>query len=102
MYRIDHKDAIVLEHMVRRMYGCDRFGISGLADADYFERNPIQAAVLVVACIYAKEWERNSNKYEQFLSNYETFFDSSDETDVEEKVQQYIKELQAIVDSCLE
>ena len=54
MFRITHNDAIELEHQVRRLYGCDRGGVSGMAEADYFEGHPIQAAVLVVSYIYAK------------------------------------------------
>ena len=53
MFRINHNDEIELEHEVRRLYGCDRGGVSGMADADYFEGHPIQAAVLVVSYIHA-------------------------------------------------
>lgn len=42
MIRIAHNDAIALEHEDRRLYGRNREGISGMADGDYFEENPIQ------------------------------------------------------------
>lgn len=34
MFRIEHGDAIELESIVRRLFNCDRSGVSGLADAD--------------------------------------------------------------------
>ena len=46
---INHNDAIELERVVRELYGWDRGGASGMIDADYFGKKPIQAAVLVVA-----------------------------------------------------
>lgn len=57
MFRINHNEAIELEYQVRKLYGCDRAGVSGMADADYFEGHPIQAAVLVVAYVHAKGLE---------------------------------------------
>ena len=37
--RINHNDAIELEFQVRRLFNCDRSGVSGLADADYLNPN---------------------------------------------------------------
>ena len=30
MFKINHNDAIELEHIVRRLYSCDRGGVSGI------------------------------------------------------------------------
>ena len=32
MFRINHNEAIELEHQVRRLYDCDRGGVSGMVD----------------------------------------------------------------------
>ena len=54
MFKISHNDAIELEHLVCRLFNCDRAGVSGLADADNFESRPMDAAVMVVSFIHAK------------------------------------------------
>lgn len=98
MFRINHNDAITLEHEVRRLYGCDRAGVSGMADADYFEGHPIQAAVLVVAYIHANKLENEPYQYDEFLCKYETIFEYPEENDAVNQVQNYIDELEKIVD----
>ena len=98
MFRINHNDAIALEREVRRLYGCDRAGVSGMADADYFEGHPIQAAVLVVAYIHAKKLENGPYQYDEFLCKYETIFEYPEENDAVNQVQNYIDELEKIVD----
>lgn len=97
MYRINHNEAIELEHQVRRLYDCDRAGVSGMVDADNFEGNPIQAAVLVVAYIHAKGLELNSNQYDEFLHKYEVIFNYPEENDASREVRNYIEELKSIV-----
>ena len=69
MFKIEHNDAIALEYEVRRLYGCDRSGVSGLADAD------------------------------DFLCKYDTIFKFPEEYDVANEVENYIKELADIVDN---
>lgn len=98
MYRINHNDAIELEHQVRRLYKCDRAGVSGMADADYFEGNPILAAVLVVAYVHAHGLESGPYQYDEFLHKYEVIFEYPDENDAAKEVRNYINELGAIVD----
>lgn len=97
MFRINHNDAIELEHYVRKLYGCDRGGVSGMADADYFEGRPIQAAVLVVSYIYANHRESGPCQFDEFLNKYETIFDFPDENNAADQVRNYIKELSSIV-----
>lgn len=102
MYRINHNDAIELEHQVRRLYDCDRAGVSGLADADYFEGNPIQAAVLVVAYVHAHGLETGPYQYDEFLRKYEVIFEYPEENDAAKEVRNYIDELRNIVDTYVE
>ena len=98
MFTINHNDAIVLEHMVRSLYGCDRGGVSGMVDADYFDDKPIQAAVLIIAYLYAKDLVDNPYEYDEFLHKYETIFDYPDENDAKNEVQNYIEDLRFIID----
>ncbi len=98
MFRITHSDAIVLESEVRRLFNCDRAGVSGLADADNFESRPMDAAVMVVSYIYAKELQSNETQFDEFLSKYDTIFRYPEENDAEHEVGNYIKELSKIID----
>lgn len=98
MYIINHNDATELEYQVRRLYKCDRGGVSGLVDADYFERHPVQAAVLVVAYIYAKELDSEPYQFDEFLTKYENIFEYPEESDMPAEVKNYIEELGSIVD----
>ncbi|MBQ9662782.1 MAG: hypothetical protein IJV40_06490 [Oscillospiraceae bacterium] len=48
--RVSHNDAIVLEGIVCRVYGLhDRGGMGGFIDADHFESQPFDAALLALA-----------------------------------------------------
>ena len=50
MFRINHNDAIELEHQVRRLYKCDRAGVSGLADVNITVRQSRQSGVARATC----------------------------------------------------
>lgn len=101
MYRIQHGDAVSLELIVRRLFKCDREGVSGLADADNFEYRPMDAAVMIVSYIYAKELDTDEKKYHKFLDKYDTIFNYPDENNAANEVKNYITELERIVDMYL-
>ena len=97
MFRVTHNEAIELEYQVRRLYGCDRSGVSGLADADHFESRPMDAAIIVVSYIHAKGLQYSETEYDEFLSKYDTIFRYPDENDAKIEVRNYINELSEIV-----
>lgn len=101
MFRIKHNDAIALEHQVRRLFKCDRAGVSGLADADNFESRPMDAAVMVMSYIYAKGLQSSETQYDEFLCKYDTIFSYPDENNAEQEVQDYIDELTGIIEDYL-
>ena len=98
MFNINHNDAIELEQLVRRLYDCDRGGVSGMVDADYFDDKPIQAAVLVIAYLYARDLVSNPYEYDEFLHKYETVFDYPDENNAKAEIRNYIEDLRFIVE----
>lgn len=98
MLTINHNQAIELEYQVRRLYKCDRSGISGLAEADYFGHKPIQAAVFIIAYIYEHKLETGPYQYDEFLYKYENIFDNPEDNDIAKEVCNYIKDLSSIVD----
>ena len=50
--RIKHGDAVVLEAIVRGVFNCERGGMGGLIDADHFEREPFDAAIIAIAPLW--------------------------------------------------
>lgn len=98
MFVISHNDAIELESQVRRLFNCDRAGVSGLADADNFETHPMDAAVMVISYIHAKGLQSCETQYDEFLSKYNTIFTYPDENDAKSEVRNYISELTKIVE----
>lgn len=101
IFRIAHGEAIELESIVRRLFNCDRAGVSGLADADNFESRPMDAAVMVVSYIHARGLQYTETEYDEFLCKYDTIFRYPDENDAKNEVRNYIDELSAIVDKYL-
>ena len=101
MFRIKHGDAITLESQVRRLFKCVRAGVSGLANADNFESRPMDAAIMVVSYIHAKGLQSSETQYDEFLCKYDTIFNYPDENDANNEVQNYIDELEAIIEQYL-
>lgn len=97
MLKINHNIAIELERQIRRLYKCDRAGVSGLADADNFESNPLDAAKLVVCYIHAKELQRSETQYDEFLHKYEMIFTYPEENDAVNCVDEYVDDITKIV-----
>ena len=96
MLRIKHSDAIMLEHIVRNLYKCDRAGVSGLADADNFEQRPFDAAIMIVCFIHAHNLQQSETQFDSFLCEYEAFFNSNEEDD--DKVNIFIDKLSNIAE----
>lgn len=98
MFSINHNDAITLEHIVTDLYGCERAGIAGLANADIFGDKPIYAGILVVSYLYAKGLSVDDKELSSLLNKYQVTFDYPDENNASGEVQNYIKDLKEIVD----
>jgi hypothetical protein len=98
MFNINHNDAITLEHTIRNLYGCDRAGIAGLANADVFEHYPMYAGVLAVAYFYAKRIPVDDNELDLFLNKYQVIFDYPDENDAAGAVKNYIADLKKVIE----
>ena len=98
MLRINHNEACDLEALVRRVYDCERYGIMGLADADYFEIHPLQAAILILAPKFQRSiWSRkNLPGVIEFLNKYEAYFESDSEYN-SSMVENYIDDLTKLV-----
>lgn len=102
MFRISHNEAIELEHQVRRLFNCNRGGISGLADADHFESRPLDAAIIVISYIHAKDLQWSETEYDDFLTKYDIIFRYPDENNAKNEVENYINDLSSIVDKYID
>ena len=95
--RIKHDEAILLEAIVRNIYGCERGGMGGYIDADHFEGQPFDAALIALAPL----WQRcEPHELDDFLFEWECAFRSGTEDDVD--VNEFIQQLGTIVDSLAE
>ena len=92
--RIEHNDAICIESIVRKVHDCERFGMAGIIDADYFENNPFDATIVALAPI----WKNiPKNILETFVNKWWIFKNEISELNIEE----YKKELSDIVNKYL-
>ena len=87
--RITHSDAIVLEGIVREVFNCDRAGMGGYIDADHFETEPFDAALIALAPLWKKadfyeiedflfKWEYELRKNEDNRVNVGAFINELD------------------------
>ena len=84
---IKHSEAFELEHIVRRVFNCDRFGVMGC---------PFDAAIVVFAPLY--KINNEIEEIEQFMDEFSCYFTFSDYQYSEEKVREYIDGLKNLVE----
>lgn len=82
--------AIVLESIVRKVHLCDRAGMGGYIDADHFETNPFDAALIAIAPIW-KTLPKET--IEDFLYRW----DCSLRKEADANISQFIQELRELV-----
>ncbi|MEE0212305.1 MAG: hypothetical protein UD750_00375 [Collinsella sp.] len=88
---INHNDAICLERIVREAFSCDRGGMGGLIDADHFEQEPFDAALILLTPLWLK---CRSKEIEEFLEKWGWVFQREELKDG--NVEEYIQELQRL------
>ena len=91
--RISHNDAIELENVVRQVFNCDRGGMGGYIDADHFEAQPFDAALIALAPL----WKRcDPHELDEFLYNWEYDLRRNEEEPVDIRV--FIRELRELIE----
>ena len=87
-----HGDAIVLEAIVRSVFSCDRGEMGGFIDADHFESQPFDAALIALAPL----WQNGDfNEIEDFLYYWGNAFRNEDIDNID--VHEYISQLDMLV-----
>ena len=89
---ISHNDAIVLESIVRKVHLCDLAGMGGYIDADNFETNPFDAALIALSPIW-KTLPKET--VEDFLYRWDCSLRKEDGDDA--NISQFIQELKELV-----
>lgn len=91
--RINHSDAIRLETIARSVYRCERGGMGGFIDADHFEGQPFDAALISLAPL----WQNTGFEIiEDFLYKWEHLL-RSNAAEEPVDVDAYIDELDNLV-----
>ena len=94
--RVSHNTALRLEEIVRRLFDYPvRGGMAGYIDADHFEREPFDAALIALSPL----WKR-IDKYEldDFLSKWDIIFRDDDYRQFDPiNEEEYIKELKNLL-----
>lgn len=98
MVKINHGDAMELEAIVRQVYGCERYGVYGLVNADVFENNPLLAITMVASFLCLNKLE--FNKIEEAIAKYRMVFENSNGFIDDREVKEYINDLKQIVKDC--
>ena len=94
--RIGHGDTISLERIVRRVFSCQRGGMGGYIDADHFESQPFDAALIALAPLWQKA---DFHEMEDFLFKWEYAFRKENEDSL--TTQSFIEELDNLVTNLL-
>lgn len=94
--RIDHGDAVSLEGIVRRVFACQRGEMGGYIDADHFESQPFDAALIALAPLWQKA---DFLEIEDFLFKWEYALRKENEDGLSAK--SYIEELDNLVTNLL-
>lgn len=94
--RINHGDAVSLEGIVRRVFECQRGDMGGYIDADHFESQPFDAALIALAPLWKKA---DFHEMEDFLFKWEYALRKENEDGL--SVEAYIEELDNLVSNLL-
>ena len=90
--RIDHSDAIELESIVRKIFSCQRGEMGGYIDADHFESEPFDAALIALAPLWKKG---RFHELEDFLFKWEHVFRKGNEDNLDPKL--FVEDLDNLV-----
>lgn len=70
-----HAYAIEIEHILRKVFDCDRGGFAGLIDADSIEHNLYVPIACGLGYLYAKAGSSKQTEIEKFINDYDYYLD---------------------------
>lgn len=69
--------AVSMEHDIRRVFNCERFGFAGVANSDFIRKNPLAAVLATCGFIYAKVNEQDKKIVEKFINDTSFYLEMS-------------------------
>lgn len=69
--------AVDIEHYIRNVLDCERFGFLGIANSDFIRRNPLAAILATCGYIYARVNNTDKKLIEQFVNETEFYWEMS-------------------------
>ncbi len=89
--------AFQIEVTVKAVFKCDKYGIGGIADANFIEKQPFIAMALVLGNFYNKVDISFKYKIDDFFGKYYLEMGKSISEIGEEKIKEIIKDFNSIV-----
>ena len=66
--KINHAQALRIENILENMFKCKRSAVGGLIDADHFETEPFDAALLAIGFLWGKiEYINEEQEIDEFI-----------------------------------
>jgi len=69
--------AVSIEHILRRVFECDRCGFGGIANSDYIRKHPCAAMFSCLAYLYANASSEKRVEIEKFIEDHLLYADMS-------------------------
>lgn len=69
--------AVQIEHILCKVFACERFGFAGIANSDFIRSKPFTAIASGLAYLYATADDAKKNSIEIFISNYSFYLELS-------------------------
>ncbi len=67
--------AISVEHSIRNILGCNRFGFGGLVDSDVIRKNPLATISAGLGYLFANANNDKRTRIEEYLENYSYYLE---------------------------
>lgn len=71
--------AVDIEHILSKIFNCERFGFGGIVNSDYIRKHPMQSLYIGLAYIYATNPSKHG-EIENFIQDNSFFDDWSIDT----------------------
>ena len=66
--------AIEIEHIIREVFSCERFGFGGVANSDFIRSQPFTAIIAALAYKFATADKNSRDKIEKFIEDNTFYF----------------------------
>lgn len=72
--------AVSIEHILRDIFGCERFGFGGIVNSDFIRRQPFTGITCGLSYLYAIAKSNEQNEIIKYIDDYYFYSDMSIDT----------------------